>query len=103
MIGREERPWQLEVNAILFNHTIEDIQNVVLDGGERSYIQGNDTYGFIGLGVGGEAYKNFKSDSPLFSIQVDGAGKGQLIFGKDDKLYDYTLIPGAQKETILKG
>ena len=93
MIGRDDSAWQLEANAILFNHTLEDIQNIILDGGNRSYIQGNDTYGFIGLGVGGDAYKNFKGDHPLFSIQVDGAGKGQLIFGKDDKLYDYTLTP----------
>ena len=47
-----------------------------------------DTYGFIGLGAGGDAIHNFVGDHPLFSLFLISSTSGQLIFGNDTALID---------------
>jgi len=54
-------------------------------------------YGFIGLGLGGDASKNFKTkDGSIFSIQIDNStGMGDLIFGDDTSRYNSSRVPAS--------
>lgn len=85
--------WQLKTPAMLVNQTSRQRLEVGGSGKTANYIQ-DKTYGFIGLGLSGDAVKNFQTgDYPIFSIQVNSTGKGQLIFGRDSTQYDASRTP----------
>ena len=88
--GTDSSNWQLKSSAMLFSSVYRDRK--MIDTPESSspyYIEDRTTHGFIGLGISGDAVNNFQTgDHPIFSIQVNSTGKGQLIFGRDTTLYD---------------
>jgi len=98
-IGKKDSTvnWNLSTPAFLFTSGPRWTYSVYKGAQSRNYLAdyttGNVTYGFIGLGVDGNAANNFKGDHPLFSIQINGTGQGQLIFGKDTTLYTASRTP----------
>jgi len=89
--------WKLATNANLFSFDGEDhglvFKTSVVYQNYDSYVNGKGAYGFIGLGVGGDAFSNFRGDHPLFSIFLNSTGQGQLIFGKNTSLYNTSSTP----------
>jgi len=84
--------WNLNTPAYFFQKRTRSHCDVDLDGSSQGYLKDNTTYGFIGLGVSGDSFKNFDGH-PLFSLQVNTSGKGQLIFAEDKTLYNSTRTP----------
>jgi len=84
--------WNLNTPAYFFRQKTRSHRDVDLDGCSQGYLKDSTTYGFIGLGVSGDSFKNFDGH-PLFSLQVNTSGKGQLIFGEDKTLYNSTRTP----------
>jgi len=84
--------WNLTTPAFYYRVGVRSINAVEQTSSSRKYIGDNTTYGIIGLGISGDAYKNFNGH-PLFSLQVNTSGQGQFIFGKDNSLYDSTRTP----------
>jgi len=81
--------WQLKTPAILYNY--EDRTSRSVSSG-YPYLTENDTYGFIGLGVAGDAVNNFNTgESQIFSIKINSTGEGAIIFGKNESLYNNTI------------
>jgi len=91
--GTDSSNWQLKTPAMYFTYGYRDRKSVNTPGSSPYYIQ-DKTYGFVGLGISGSAVNNFQTgDHPIFSIQVNSTGKGQLIFGKDTTLYNQSRTP----------
>jgi len=83
--------WELKTPALLYTYS-NRISRSVSSG--FPYVSEKDTYGFIGLGVGGDASNNFNTgESQIFSIKINDKGEGALIFGKNESLYDNTIPP----------
>jgi len=88
-IGSGEGSWELKNNAL-------EVENSYVYP-STSYFKNNRTYGFIGLGVEGNAAANFKTgDHPVFSIKTSRDGQGEIVFGVDASLYD-----AKQKSQVL--
>jgi len=86
--------WKLSTPASLFSiYKVEYLDYISRISHARSYMTNYHTYGLLGLGVGGKAASNFKGGHPLFSISMNSAGYGSLIFGKDSSLYDASETP----------
>jgi hypothetical protein len=93
-IGADATSWQLKNTAVLFSSGWSSHSTYSYPGSFSSpyYIQNYTTYGFIGMGIDGDSASNFVGDHPLFSVTTNGAGSGQLIFGKDTSKIDSTRI-----------
>ncbi len=92
--GTDSSNWQLKSPAMVFNSTNHVRKSVEMPGINPYYIEDKTTYGFVGMGISGPAFNNFQTgDSPIFSIQVNSTGKGQLIFGRDSTQYDASRTP----------
>ncbi len=87
-IGSNLNSWQLQTPALYYSKSDRQLSKIyTANSAKREYAQEN-TYGFIGLGVGGNASKNFQNaKGPLFSIKINSSGNGSLIFGKDEAFY----------------
>jgi len=83
--------WQLKTPAIMYTYD-NRVSRSVSSG--FPYVSEKDAYGFIGLGVCGDASKNFKTgESQIFSINMTATGEGHIIFGKNESLYNDTVLP----------
>jgi len=88
-IGNDASSWKLKNSAMLYSYFNRYNKYFSYPTSlSPDYIRNFTTYGFIGMGIDGDSAKNFAGDHPIFSINVTGAGAGQLIFGKDTTKID---------------
>jgi len=64
--------WQMKSSTLWVHKDVKPQKNT------------NNPYGYIGLGVGGEALNNFQTQYPVFSLRLfNDTQRGEIIFGKD--------------------
>jgi len=89
--------WELKTSALYYSKNDRELSKIFTSNSARREYAQDNSYGFIGLGAGGEAAKNFQSKTgPVFSIKINSTGNGSLIFGKDESLYNKS-----QESTVL--
>jgi len=77
------QPWKLKTPAFFAEYVSSSLENKDYFDYSFSSANGGRAFGWIGLGVDGEAAKNFDGSEPIFSVAMTGLGKGSIIFGKD--------------------